>query len=397
VPSQNLRIPGPTPLPDAVREAGQLQMINHRGPEFQELLVRASAGMRPWFGTKSDVQILTSSGTGGLESAVVSFLSPGDPVLAVSIGNFGERFARIADIYGADVTLLEVEWGQAADPDSVREAIRAMAGEGRSPRAVLVTFNETSTGVTNPIAQLAGAIREAAPETLILVDGVSGIGAMPFQMDAWDIDVVVTGSQKAWMIPPGLAMAAASERAWAAAATATMPRFYFDLARHREVLPKGQTPWTPAVGLVFQLEAALALMEAEGMEAIFARHVACGSASRAGLQALGFELFADQAYASDSVTSAHVPEGVEWSAVSKELQARGLILAGGQGKLKGKVFRIGHLGHVGVDDIVHAIEVLEAGATAAGVPVTRDVAAEAAGRAGAELSAGAPARTAAGG
>ena len=178
-------------------------------------------------------------------------------MLAVSIGNFGERFATIADIYGADVTLLEVEWGQAADPDSVRESIRAMAGEGRSPRAVLMTFNETSTGVTNPIAELAAAIREAAPDTLILVDGVSGIGAMPFQMDAWDIDVVVTGSQKAWMIPPGLAMVAASERAWAAAATATMPRFYFDLARHRDVLPKGQTPWTPAVGLVFQLEAAL--------------------------------------------------------------------------------------------------------------------------------------------
>jgi aspartate aminotransferase-like enzyme len=227
------------------------------------------------------------------------------------------------------------------------------------------------------------------------VDGVSGIGAMPFQMDAWDIDVVVTGSQKAWMIPPGLAMAAASQRAWAAAATATMPRFYFDLARHRDVLPKGQTPWTPAVGLVFQLEAALALMEAEGMEAIFARHAACGAASRAGLAALGFELFADPAYASNSVTSAHVPAGVEWSAVSKALQARGLVLAGGQGKLKGKVFRIGHLGHVGVDDIVRAIEVLEEGATAAGVSVTQGVAAEAARRAGAERAAGAPARTAA--
>jgi aspartate aminotransferase-like enzyme len=392
VPPQNLRIPGPTPLPAAVREAGQRQMINHRGPEFQELLVRASAAMRPWFGTQQEVMILTSSGTGGLESAVVSFLSAGDAVLAVSIGNFGERFARIADIYGADVTLLEVEWGQAADPDSVRESIRAMAAEGRSPRAVLLTFNETSTGVTNPVAQLAAAIREVAPETLIVVDGVSGIGAMPFQMDAWDLDVVVTGSQKAWMIPPGLAMVAASERAWAAAATATMPRFYFDLARHREVLPKGQTPWTPAVGLVFQLEAALTLMEAEGMEAVFARHAACGAASRAGLQALGFQLFADPGHASDSVTSAHVPDGVEWSAVSKELQARGLVLAGGQGKLKGKVFRVGHLGDVSVDDIVRALEVLEEGATAAGVPVIRGVAAEAARRAGTELAASAAAR-----
>ena len=387
MPPQNLRIPGPTPLPDAVLEAGQRQMINHRGPEFQELLMRASAGMRPWFGTQNEVIILTSSGTGGLEAAIVSFLSPGDPVLVVSIGNFGERLATIADIYGADVTRLAVEWGQAADPDSVRESIRAMAAEGRQPRAVLLTFNETSTGVTNPVAQLAAAIREAAPEALIVVDGVSGIGAMPFQMDAWDLDVVVTGSQKAWMIPPGLAMAAASERAWAAATTASMPRFYFDLARHREVLPKGQTPWTPAVGLVFQLETALGLMEAEGMEAVFARHAACGAASRAGLQALGFQLFADQAHASNSVTSAHVPEGMEWSAVSKELQARGLVLAGGQGKLKGKVFRIGHLGDVSVDDIVRAMEVLEEGATAAGVPVVRGIAAEAARRAGAAVAA----------
>ncbi len=313
-------------------------------------------------------------------------------MLAVSIGNFGERLATIADIYGADVTRLEVEWGQAADAESVRESIHAMTAEGRQPRAVLLTFNETSTGVTNPVAQLAAAIRDAAPEALIVVDGVSGIGAMPFQMDAWDLDVVVTGSQKAWMIPPGLAMAAASERAWAAATTASMPRFYFDLARHREVLPKGQTPWTPAVGLVFQLETALALMEAEGMEAVFARHAACGAASRAGLEALGFQLFADQAHASNSVTSAFVPVGVEWSAVSKELQARGLVLAGGQGKLKGKVFRIGHLGDVSVDDIVRAVDVLEEGATAAGVPVARGIAAEAARRAGAAVAASAAAR-----
>jgi aspartate aminotransferase-like enzyme len=359
-------------------------MINHRGPEFQGLVSRVSAAMRPYFGTQHDVLIVTSSGTGGLEAAVVSFLSPGDPVLAVSIGNFGERFGRIADVYGADVTVLEVEWGQAADPDSVRASIRAMAAEGRSPRAVLLTFNETSTGVTNPVAELAAASREAAPEALILVDGVSGIGAMPFQMDAWDIDVVVTGSQKAWMIPPGLAMVAVSERAWTAAESASMPRFYFDLVKHRETLPKGQTPWTPAVGIIFQLEAALALMEAEGREATYARHAACGAAARAGLAAMGFELFADQDHASDSVTSAHVPAGVEWSALNRELLARGLVLAGGQGNLKGKVFRIGHLGDVSVADIVRAIEVLEEGATAAGVAITRGVGAHAARLAGQE-------------
>jgi aspartate aminotransferase-like enzyme len=384
VPPQNLRIPGPTPLPDGVREAGSRQMVAHRGPEFQALVGRVSVGMRPAFGTGSDVMVLTASGTGGLEAAVVSFLSPGDPVLAVSIGNFGERFADIASTFGADVTTLDAEWGQAADPDSVRESIRAMAGEGRTPRAVLMTFNETSTGVSNPVSELAATVRAEAPDALILVDGISGIGAMPFHMDAWGLDVVVTGSQKAWMIPPGLAMVAASERAWAAAETATMPRFYFDLVKHRDTLPKGQTPWTPAVGLVFQLEAALALMEAEGLEGIFARHAACAAAARAGLRTMGFELFADQAYASNTVTSARVPEGVEWSAVNKELLTRGLVLAGGQGKLKGRVFRIGHLGDVSVGDIVRAIEVLEEGAAAAGVSIQRGVAASAARRAGEE-------------
>jgi len=368
-------------------------MINHRGPEFKERVGRVSTAMRPAFGTSADVLLLTSSGTGGLEAAVVSFLSPGDAVLAVSIGNFGARFAKIASTYGADVTLLDIEWGQAAEPDAVAGAIRAMAADGRTPKAVLLTFNETSTGVTNPIADLATTIREAAPGALILVDGISGIGAMPFEMDAWGLDVVVTGSQKAWMIPPGLAMAAASERAWTAAETATMPRFYFDLARHREVLPQGQTPWTPAVSLVFQLEAALALTSAEGLEGIFARHAACGATARAGLRAMGLDLFADQAHASDTVTSALLPEGVEWSALNTELLARGLVLAGGQGKLKGRILRIGHLGDVSVGDIVRAIEVLEDGASAVGATINRGVAASAARRAGEEHSVPLPVST----
>lgn len=378
MPPQNLRIPGPTPLPAPVLEAGSHQMINHRGPEFLELLGRVSGGMRPYFGTQQDVLIVTASGTGGLEAAVVSFLSPGDRVLTVSIGNFGDRFATIASTYGADVTRLDVPWGSAADPAAVRESLEAMAADGGAPAAVLLTCNETSTGVTNPIAALAAAIRSVVPDTLILVDAISAIGALPFEMDAWDLDVVVTGSQKAWMIPPGLAMAAASERAWKAAEQATMPRFYLDLSRHRAVLPNGQTPWTPAVGLVIQLDVALGLMADEGMAAIFARHAACAAAARAGVQALGFRLFADPGVASDTVTSAHLPEGVEWSALNKELRARGLVLAGGQGKLKGKIFRIGHLGDVSVDDIVAAIEVLEEGAAAAGLDVPRGVAADAA-------------------
>ena len=384
MPPQNLRTPGPTPLPDPIREAGSRQMINHRGPEFKELLGRVSESMRPAFGTRNEVLILTSSGTGALEAAVVTFLSPGDPVLAVSIGNFGERFAAIATTYGADVTRLDVEWGRAATADEVTDAIAGLAESGRPPRAVLLTFNETSTGVTNPVREITHAIRSVAPEALVIVDGISAIGALPFEMDAWGIDVTVTGSQKAWMIPPGLAMAAASDRAWSAAESATMPRFYFDLVRHRDALAKGETPWTPAVGLVFQLETALSLMAAEGLEGIYARHAACGAAARAGLLAMGFGLFADQAHASDSVTSALVPDSVEWAALNSELRGRNLVLAGGQGKLKGRIFRIGHLGDVSVGDIVRALEILEEGAAAVGVPVERGVGPAAARRAPAE-------------
>jgi aspartate aminotransferase-like enzyme len=383
VPSQNLRIPGPTPLPDAIREAGTRQMVNHRGPEFKELLYRLSRDLRTPFGTDGEILILTASGTGGLEAGIVTFLSPGDRALSVSIGVFGDRLASIATTYGADVVKPAIEWGRAADPDLVRDDIRAMAAAGRPPKAVLLTFNETSTGVTNPLADLAAVVHAEAPDALLIVDAISGLGALPFDMEDWRLDVVVTGSQKSWMIPPGLAMVAVSDRAWAAAEQATMPRFYFDLVRHRESLARGQTPWTPAVGLCFQLDVALELIAAEGYERIFARHAACGAATRAGLAALGFELFADPAHASNTVTSARMPADVEWSPFSAALRERGLVLAGGQGALSGRIFRIGHLGDVKVDDIVAALAVLEDVAPSLGIQVQTSVA-EAAARGAAE-------------
>jgi aspartate aminotransferase-like enzyme len=369
VPDQNLRIPGPTPLPAAVREAGSRQMVNHRGPEFKELLGRVSGRMKAAFRTGNDVLVLTASGTGGLEAAVVSTLSPGDSVLSVSIGVFGDRLAAIASTYGAEVTKPAFEWGRAADPAVVTAAIEELHREGRSPRAVLLTLNETSTGVTNPLADLAAAARAAAPDALLIVDAISGLGAMPVEMDAWGLDVVVTGSQKAWMIPPGLAMVAVSPRGWEAAQQSAMPSFYLDLGRHRDSLAKSETPWTPAVGLFFQLDAALDLIEAEGYPGIFARHAACGAAARAGLSAMGFQLFAEPRFASNTVTSALVPEGVEWSALSKELRARGVVLAGGQGRLAGKLFRIGHLGDVEVEHIASALQALESAAGALGIRV----------------------------
>ena len=351
----NLRIPGPTALPPSVREAGGRQMINHRGPEFAAMLGRILDGMKPFFGTTSDVVMLSCAGSGGLETAVVNTLSPGDKVLGVSIGSFGDRFAKIAGIYGADVTKLDAEWGYAAAADEVRERLRMMP----DVKAVLLTHNETSTGVMNPIAELAAAVREEAPEALILVDSVSGLGAVPFEMDAWGVDLVVTGSQKAWMAAPGLAMVAASERGWAATETAKMPRFYLDMRSHRESAAAGQTPFTPAIGVVFQVDEGLRLMTAEGKDAVFARHEACAAASRAGLEALGFELFADPAYASRTVTAAHLPEGHDWKTFNGAIKSHGVILAGGQGKLAGKIFRLGHLGSVTVEEILGVIAVLE--------------------------------------
>jgi aspartate aminotransferase-like enzyme len=350
----NLRIPGPTALPPSVREVGSHQMINHRGPEFAAMLERIMTGIRPYFGTTSDIVMLTAAGSGGLEAAVVNVLSPGDRVLGVSIGAFGDRFAKIASTYGADVTRVDVDWGQAADPAAVADALAS--GDFH---AVLLTHNETSTGVMNSIPELAAAIRDAAPDALILVDSVSALGAVPFEMDAWGVDVVVTGSQKAWMAAPGLAMLAASPRAWAATETARMPRFYLDIRKHRDSHADGQTPFTPALAVVYQVDEGLRLMAEEGAEGIFARHEACAAAARAGLAGLGFELFADPAHASKTVTAARLPEGVDWKTFNGGLKRHGLVLAGGQGKLAGQIFRLGHLGSVTVEEILGAISTIE--------------------------------------
>jgi aspartate aminotransferase-like enzyme len=351
----NLRIPGPTSLPASVREAGGRQMVNHRGPEFRELLERLQSGMKPYFGTTGDIAILSCAGTGGLEAAVVNTLSPGDRVLGVSIGAFGDRFAKIAEAYGANVDRVSAEWGWAAAPDEIRERL----GMG-DYKAVLLTHNETSTGVMNPIAELAATIREAAPEILILVDTVSSLGAVPFDMAGWGIDVVATASQKAWMAAPGLAMVAASERAREAMQTAKMPRFYLDLQKHFDAMATGETPWTPAVAVAFQVDEGIRLMNEEGQAGVFARHMACAAATQAGLETLGFELFAEPTHRSKTVTAAWIPDGLDWKAFNAEIKRRDLVLAGGQGKLTGKVFRVGHLGCVTLGEIVEAIETIEA-------------------------------------
>ena len=335
----NLRIPGPTPVPPEILEATAGEMINHRGPEFADLLERLTTGIQPFFGTQQEILILSASGTGGMEAAIVNTLSPGDKALCVSVGSFGDRFAAMAEVYGADVTRCGVEWGDAATPQLVAEAITRDDYD-----ALLITHNETSTGVTNPIGAIAAAVREVA-DPLILVDAVSSLGSIEMQMDEWGLDAVVTASQKGWLSPPGIAMAALSERGWAAAETSTMPSFYFDLKAHQEYAVRGQPPWTPALPTLYAMDAALLMMAADGPEAIFARHHRFAAWTRAAMRSMGLELLAEEQYASDTVTAVRVPDGVSGPALSKRLREQyDVVIAGGQGKLATSIFRIGHLG-----------------------------------------------------
>jgi aspartate aminotransferase-like enzyme len=284
---------------------------------------------------------------------VVNTLSPGDRVLVISIGAFGDRFANIAEAYGANVSRLDYEWGKAADPEDVRRALAA----DPTIKAVLVTHNETSTGVTNPLEDIAKVVREF--DKLLLVDAVSSLSAIPVRTDDWGLDFVATGSQKGWMVPPALAMVSVSPRAWEAHAKAKMPRFYFDITAAKSYLERGQTPWTPAVSVFYGLDLALDMMAQEGLENIFARHRRIGQFTRDGVKSLGLKLFADERFASDTVTAVKVPEGVDGKALQRLCEDEyDLIIAGGQAKLGGKIFRIGHLGFVSEEDVKAALDVL---------------------------------------
>jgi aspartate aminotransferase-like enzyme len=351
---QNLRVPGPTPLPTEALEAQSAPMIDHRGAEFGELLREISTGLAELIGTSGDVLLLTASGSGALEAAVVNVLSPGDRVLAVTIGSFGDRFAKIASAFGAEVERFEVPWGVAADP----QALAAHLAANPPYHAVLLTHNETSTGVTNPLRELAAAVRIAPGDPLVVVDGISGLGAMPFEMDAWGIDLVVSASQKAWMGSPGIAIAALGERAWTATETARMPRVYWDFGEARTWAAKGQTPWTPAVSVLFGLRVGVRRLVAEGREQTWARHAAIAAAVQAGLEALGLQLVAAPQNRSTTVTAAWLPDGLEWAPFNAAMRAKGLVVAGGQGAWSGRILRFGHMGGVGIDEMCEAVRIM---------------------------------------
>lgn len=349
----NLRIPGPTPVPEPVLEAMSKPMVNHRGSEFKQLLGTVSDGLKVFFETKQDVLSFAGSGTTGLEVAVVNSLSPGDRTLHVVIGNFGQRFMSIAKAFGANTTQIKFDNGQAADPAVLRQALK----DDPSVKAVFITHNETSTGVTNPLEALAAVAKEAGK--LVLVDGVSSVSSVPCKMDDWGLDVVVSGSQKGWMIPPGLSFVAFSEEAWKANAEATMPRFSLDAAKAKASLAKGETPWTPPISLFFGLDKALEMMLAEGREQVYARHARIGQMTRDGVKGMGLGLLADERFASNTVTAVTMPDGLEPDGFRKMMSKDyNVVLQGGQADLTGKIFRIGHLGWVHDSDLQDCLDLM---------------------------------------
>ncbi|MBM3457097.1 MAG: alanine--glyoxylate aminotransferase family protein [Armatimonadetes bacterium] len=361
-----LMIPGPTPVPEDVLRAVGRPMINHRSAEYIAMQRELISGLRTAFQTTGEVQIFPASGTGGLEAALVNVLSPGDEVVAAPVGAFGDRFAEIAEVYGARVCRIPTEWGSPVEPEQVIAAL----GQAPAARALLLTHNETSTGVLNDIQGIAAAARATRPDLLILVDGISGMLAADLRTDEWGLDVVVGGSQKAWMIPPGLTFLALSERAWRAHATARMPRFYFDITRMRRAMEKGQTPYTPALPQLFGLQVALRRILSEGLPASFARHERLGRATRRGAEALGLELFACRRH-SPALTALCAPEGIPSAAVRRGLRDNyGVEVAGGQGAVQDRVFRIGHLGWVSEHDLLASFGALERVLRDLGRPVT---------------------------
>jgi len=353
---QLLFIPGPVTCAPAVLDAMALPMIDHRGPEFAALLERIASGMKPIFGTASDVVLLGSSGTGGLEAAVSSSFSAGAKILACPVGVFGRRLAAIAKTYGLDVEILETPLGSGVDPAAL--AARLRQPDGREFAGILLTHNETSTGVQNDMAALAAAIGDH-PATVI-VDSVSGLGASAFEMDAWGFDIVVTASQKALAVPPGMAMVAVGPRAWQRLETATAPRFYLDLGRAREFANLGQTPWTPPVSVAFALDAAIARYHAEGAPSVYARHDRYARAIRAFAAAAGIEVFSQAPAHSVTVVAMKVPAGLDAAAIRKELrEVHGIVFGGGQAELKGKLLRMGTMGDLSPVDLRRGLEAFE--------------------------------------
>jgi aspartate aminotransferase-like enzyme len=349
---QYLLSPGPTPIPNEVALAMSETMIHHRTPQFNKVFEEARQGLKALFGTKGDVLILASSGTGAMEAAVSNLFSPGDKVLVINGGKFGERWLNIANAFGLDPIEVKVEWGQAVKVDAVEKQLKLHP----DIQSVMLQASETSTTVLHPVKEIANLTKNGP---LFLVDGVTAVGVLPVPLDEWGIDALVTGSQKALMLPPGLGFIALSERAWQKTKNAKLPRFYFDLNLERKNQAKGSGAFTPAVSLIFGLRASLNMMAREGFDRVYARHARLARATRAAATAMGLKLLAPDS-PSPAATGIFLPDGLDADKVLDYLRDQmGVILAEGQDQLKGKAIRIAHVGYMGAFDVITAIAALE--------------------------------------
>jgi len=352
-----LMIPGPTPVPETVLKAMGRHPIGHRSGEFQAVVQRTTEQLRWLHQTSGDVLVITGSGTAAMEAGIINTLSRGDRVLCGDNGKFGERWVKVARAYGLNVEVIKADWGKPLDPEAFRNALEA--DTQKEIRAVILTHSETSTGVINDLEAISAHVK-AHGTALTIADCVTSLGASNVPMDAWGLDVVASGSQKGYMMPPGLSFVAMSERAWQAYERSDLPKFYLDLGPYRKTAAKHSNPFTPAVNLYFALEAALEMMQAEGLEAIFARHARHRAAAQAGMKAIGLRLYAAEGHGSPAITAV-APEGLDAEHLRKAVKDRfDILLAGGQDHLKGQVFRIGHLGFVCDRDVLTAVSAIEA-------------------------------------
>ncbi|PTL36153.1 aminotransferase [Candidatus Methylomirabilis limnetica] len=359
---RHLLAPGPTQvLPEALLAMAR-PILYHRGPEYEVLLASVREGLKFLFQTKNEVLLFTSSGTGGMEGAVVNTLSPGDRALVIRGGKFGERWGEICEAYGLQPSYIDVEWGRAVEPDLVAAALTA----DPSIKAVFTTHSESSTGVLHDIEAIARIVGKTP--AILIVDAITSVGVVDLPMDAWGVDVVVGGTQKALMIPPGLALCGVSDKAWAMVQRSRLPKFYFNFIAERKSLEKNQNTFTPAVSLVVALHESLAVIRAEGLTALFARHDRLARATRAGVMALGLQLFTERP--TPALTTIIAPPGIEAGAIVKRLRAaHGITISGGQAQLKGKIFRLAHLGYADESDVVVCLAALERTLADLGYPV----------------------------
>lgn len=359
-----LLAPGPTPVPSEALLAMAMPIIHHRSPDFLPVLDAAKKGLQWLYQTKNDVLILCSSGTGGMVGSVNNFFSPGDKGLVINAGNFGERWTKICKAYGLEVKEIKVEWGYTVRPELVEKALK----DDPSIKGVFVQASETSTGVYHDIERIASVVRNHSG-TLLVVDAISALVAHDLKMDDWGVDVLIGGSQKGLMLPPGLAFVGISDKAWKFAESAKCPHFYFNFKKERESLAKNQTNFTSPVTLIIGLNECLKLLRKEGLENAFARHRRLANATREAVKALNLELFSRES-PSDAVTAIKAPEGFDGQEIYKNLRVKyGITAAGGQGQAKGKIFRIAHLGYADTFDIITAIAGVEMALKSMGYPV----------------------------